>query len=100
MSDTPLCRICQQEMNLESAAIQRCERCDTPFHYVCWVYNDRLCAVYGCEKTSVEEEEERVREEAGGWSGEEAMRTVVVVMSGCFVLFFLIMAMEACNRAP
>ena len=93
------CRICAQELDLESPATSRCGKCDAPFHYVCWVYNDRQCAIFGCEKADTEAEEREVLKESRGWFGTVPMGAAVLTLAGIFVLFFLMMAMRVCENA-
>ena len=87
-----------QDVDSESPATMVCERCRTPFHHGCWVFNDRTCAVFGCVKTDIEEEERKVGER-DSLTGTLPMASVVLVISGLFVLFFLMMTMRICDQA-
>ncbi|MHC4605977.1 MAG: hypothetical protein ACYTAF_03480 [Planctomycetota bacterium] len=100
MAERITCQICQGGIEPDSPVVHRCEKCGTPYHYVCWVYNDRRCAIYGCERPDLEEEEREVLRESHGWFGDAPMRIVVVILAGVLCLFFLLMAMEACEHAP
>ncbi len=88
-----------RSVDLESAATSRCKDGDAPYHYVCWEYNDRRCAILGCERVDAEEADREVLREYGGMWGSSPTRIVVYVLCGILSLMFLFGAIRTCREA-